>query len=229
MTHTALVKFAPIFTLERFDDPAWTRPGRKMYYPGALQFLPGRTSVPLLADHDEDHEVGTVDKLFQMDWTDGPWICASATVPDDAASWLKRGAGASFGSKVYDRREVSIRGTTAAVIAHAFVEEVSVLIAKKPGEPRAAVLSVQRQEPPAARADRPVAGEVIYGDGTPVRRYYSNAILAVGGKPVRSRAGHAFRRVGGDYIVDQPDGSSVIYHGVDAYREALRDGAAGVR
>ena len=228
MSHTVVVKFAPVFTVDRFNDPAWTRPGRRMYYPGALQFLPGRATVPLLADHDEAHEVGTVDKLFQMDWTDGPWICASATVPDDAASWIKRGAGASFGSRVLDRRQVNIRDTTADVVAHALVDEVSVLIAKKPGEPRAAVLSVQREEPPAARTVRPSEGEVIYGDGTLIRRYYSNAILAVGGVPV-SGSSRTPRRVDRDYIVDQPDGSSVISSGPDAYREAGRDGMVGVR
>jgi hypothetical protein len=146
MSHDVTIKFAPIFTAERFSDPAWTRPGRTMCYPGALKFLPGTTTVPLLVDHDDGREIGTVNRLFQMDWVDGPWICASATIDGDPPCWLERGNGASFGSRVLDRREVSVRDTTAEVIAYALMDEVSVLITKKPGEPRAAVLSVERIE-----------------------------------------------------------------------------------
>jgi hypothetical protein len=70
MSHTALVKFAPIFTLERFDDHAWNRPGRTLYERGAFQFLPGKTTVPLLVDHEDSREIGTVHELFRMDWID---------------------------------------------------------------------------------------------------------------------------------------------------------------
>ena len=73
------------------------------------------------------------------------------------------------------------------------------------------------------------AGDVIYGDGTLVRRFYANAVLAVGGRPLRTSAGHPLPRVGRDYVVDQPDGSQVIYSGADGYREALREGTLGVR
>lgn len=233
MSHTVVVKFAPVFTCDRFNNPAWTRPGRRMYYPGALKFLPGRSTVPLLADHDEGHEIGTVDKLFQMDWTDGPWICASATVPDAAASWIKRGARASFGSRPFDCREVSIRGTTAEVIADAFVDEVSVLIAMKPGEPLARVLWIDKREesPPAVpTSDRAAGGEVFYGDGRTITRHGVGRVLAVGGRPVpRTSAGQAIRREGHDYVIEQRDGTQSIYHGADAYAEALRDGAGGLR
>ena len=50
-------------------------------------------------------------------------------------------------------------------------------------------------------------------------------VLAVGGQPVpRTRSGQPIRREGRDYVVDQPDGSQIIYSGHDAYREALYDG-----
>ena len=42
MSHEAIIKFAPIFTLERFNDPKW-RPDRRMYEPGALKFCRART------------------------------------------------------------------------------------------------------------------------------------------------------------------------------------------
>jgi hypothetical protein len=162
VSHTALVKFAPIFTLERFDDPVWNRAGRTLYERGAFQFLPGKTTVPLLVDHEDSREIGTVHELFRMDWIDGPWIVARATLTAPP-SWLKRGARASFGFSAFQRRELNIRGTRADVIAGGIVTEVSVLSPSvKPAEPCAEVLSLRPTESPAAGADRPVAGEVIH-------------------------------------------------------------------
>ena len=173
MSHTALIKFAPIFTLERFNDPAWSRPGRTMYYNGALRFLPAETSIPLIVDHDDSREIGAVHELFKMDWTDGPWICARATV-NTPPSWLKRGSAASFCCKAPDLREINIRGTKAEVIAWAIAREVSVLSpSKRPAEPRAEVVSYRPAEvrsSPAAvptTSDRAVAGEVIDDDYRP--------------------------------------------------------------
>ena len=58
-----------------------------------------------------------------------------------------------------------------------------------------------------------------------MRRYFPNGELAVGGKPLlRTRSGQAIRREGRDYVIDQPDGSQIIYSGAEGYREALRDG-----
>jgi hypothetical protein len=163
MSHTALIKFAPIFTIERFDDPAWNRPGRLMYEARALRFLPGEESVPLVVDHEESSVVGTVHApMFKMDWIDGPWICARATV-NTPPSWLERGTRASFDFRAPDRRKINIHGTCAEVIAWAVVREVSVLsAAKKPVEPLAEVLSYSPSEEPSSRAavpDRSVARE----------------------------------------------------------------------
>jgi hypothetical protein len=96
---------------------------------------------------------------------------------------------------------------------------------RKPKESRAEVVSFRPTESPPAVPDRAVVGEVIYGDGTPIRRYYSNAIVAVGGVPVRGATGNP-RRVGRDYVVDQADGSQLIYHGAAEYRQAIREGFA---
>jgi hypothetical protein len=84
------VKFAPVFTLERFNDPRWNRTGRTLYESGAFEFPPNKDTIPLLIDHEDDREIGTVHSLFKMDWIDGPWICARATVTDPP-EWLKRG------------------------------------------------------------------------------------------------------------------------------------------
>lgn len=170
MSHTAVVKIAPIFSVERFDDPRWNRPGRTMYYNGALKFLPGKASIPLIVDHDDSCEIGTVHELFKLDWLDGSWVCARATVNTPPA-WLKRGTRASFGFLAPDRREINIRGTKAEVIAWAIVNEVSVLsAAKSPAEPCAEVLSyrpAQAPSSPAAGADRTVAGDT-YDERPPV-------------------------------------------------------------
>jgi hypothetical protein len=45
--HTALIKVAPIRTLERHNDPDWNRPGRTLYGSHALRFL--RTARPSLS------------------------------------------------------------------------------------------------------------------------------------------------------------------------------------
>jgi hypothetical protein len=121
VTHTAVIKFAPAFTAERFLDPASARPGRTMYQ--RLQFLPSKNAIPLLVNHEDDREIGTVHELFRMDWIDGPWICARATVNADAPSWLKSGARASFGFKALDTRDTHIREHRAEVVAHAIVNE----------------------------------------------------------------------------------------------------------
>ena len=45
MSHTTLIKFAPIYSLERHNDPKWNRPGRALYASNALRFAPGKTEV----------------------------------------------------------------------------------------------------------------------------------------------------------------------------------------
>jgi hypothetical protein len=163
MRHKALVMIAPVFTSERFTDPRWARPGRTLYYSGSLRFLPTTETVPLLVDHEDEREIGTVHRLTQIDWTDGPWIAASVTV-DDPPAWLKRNGPASFGMSPYDKRDFQIREHRAEIVAAAFVNEVSVLSpTKKPAEPRARILTLSREEPPAARE------EVFYGGRTIIR------------------------------------------------------------
>ena len=114
MSYEINIKVAPVFTLERFNDPAWTRPGRWMYE--SLQFLPGQTTAKLLVNHDAKREIGVVHHLWRWDWVDGPWVVAHATLTDPP-SWLRRGTRASFGFGVVQRRELNISGIQAEVIA----------------------------------------------------------------------------------------------------------------
>ena len=74
MTYTTLIKIAPITTLERINDPKWARPGRSLYDHGALTFFPGKSSAPLLVNHDETpgREIGVVRELTRFEDTDGP-------------------------------------------------------------------------------------------------------------------------------------------------------------
>jgi hypothetical protein len=170
MTHSALIRFAPVFTRDRFDDPAWAKPGRTMYE--RLDFWPTKT-CPLLVDHDDSKEIGTVTELSRMEWLDGPWFTAVARVTD-APAWLKRGTRVSFGFSPLHTRDVHIRDSRAEVIGRGLVNEVSVLSpGKRPAEPLAEVLSVRAHdgEPAAVRpSERAAAGEVIAHGSAVLRR-----------------------------------------------------------
>jgi hypothetical protein len=222
-----MIKFAPVLTAERYNNPKWERPGRDFYWSGSLTLLP-RRETPLLVNHDESRQVGIVRELSVLDWTDGKWICAHVTVTDPPC-WLDKRTAASFG-----RIDVHapLMGKDAKRVTSAFVKEVSLLPpGVEPAEPLAQVLWIGEAESPAAglSSDRPVAGEVILG-GERIARRYTGQILAVEGQPVRTSSGYPLRREGRDYIVDRRDGLQVIYSGVDAYREALYDGQVlGVR
>lgn len=177
MTYTALIRVAPIQTLERRNDPRWTRRGRTLYQPDALRFLPSRPTVPLLVDHDDEREIGFVREIIRMEDTTGPWLFARAVVTDPPA-WLRRGTPASLGSKILRR------GTFHDdLVCSAIVDEVSLL---SPGveaaEPLAEVAVLQRvdQASPAVRPSSPgrAAGEVIYG-GQRIRRPNVGQVLGV--------------------------------------------------
>ena len=161
-----LIKFAPVHTLERHNDPAWNRAGRSLDEIGSLRFAPGRSTVPLVVDHREEREVGIVHKIFRADWSDGPWWMASATLTEPPAWLEKYGTRASFGFHPYERRTF----TEGELVAAAFVSEVSLLSpATTPAEPLAQVVLVQRSPLPPSTA--PPTGEVTLGHGRIARRY----------------------------------------------------------
>lgn len=69
-----------------------------MYNPGALTFMQGKDSVPLLVDHNDDRAIGVVHTIMRFDDTDGPWLAAVGEVTD-LPSWLRRDTKASFSYK----------------------------------------------------------------------------------------------------------------------------------
>ncbi len=160
MSHKACIRFAPVLTLDRLNDGV--RPGRKLYERGGLRFLPGRSQVPLLVNHDDDREIGFVHDLAVWEDTDGPWFVARATVTDPPA-WLKRGVKASFGFSPLGRSETMRELHGVDVVRRGLVNEVSVLVGEQPAEPLAQVLLVERSLPAAVvPSDRAAAGEVIH-------------------------------------------------------------------
>lgn len=212
---TISMKFAAVHSLEWLKNGVSVDAGRNLYYRGGLEFLPGRVSVPLVIHHDMDRQVGTVDLIYAADWTPGPFYFARAQV-DNLPAWVRRGTPVSFGRW----NAVSFPQGEHERVLSAYVKEISLLPpGVEPGEPLACVLSVDRTAAPAstparaARAPDPV-GEVIYGNGQLVRRYYKT--------PIVIRDGH-------DVIVNQPDGSQDIYHGAEGYQEALRNGVIAGR
>ncbi len=162
MSHTALIRFAPLTTLQRVNDPVWKRPGRTMYDSGALTFHPGKTSAKLLVNHDDDHEIGVVHTLTRWEDTDGPWLAAIAEITD-RPEWLERGTRASFG---YGPIHTAPDVFGCEILRRGIVNEVSVLSpGREPAEPLACVLALHPTEAkptssPAAVPDRAAVGEI---------------------------------------------------------------------
>ena len=149
---------------------------RPQAVPARSPEVPARQDLrPLVVDHNYDREIGRVHSLFQVDWMDGPWICARATLTAPPV-WPKRGTGASFESISLQRNDWDIHGVKADVIAHAIVKEVSALSTKRPAEPRAEVLTCYRTEPVPGSPELQPGDQVIYGNGQLIRRYFPAVI-----------------------------------------------------
>lgn len=161
MTWQATLKVTPLLTLDRINDPAWQKADRQMYDGAdALTFRHQHTSAPLIVDHDDNQEIGTVTDLWRLNWIDGPWIAATATLHKEEP-WLKRGARVSYSAKPYGHRSAYWGRPEDQVITHAFLMEVSVLIARTPAEPLAEVLSVSEVADPVACRHQAEPVEVI--------------------------------------------------------------------
>lgn len=143
MIHTSFIRFAPLTTLKRVNDERWAAP-RTLYDSGALRFLPGHDTVPLLINHDEERPLGVVRELTRFEDTDEPWLAAIAEI-EDPPDWLKHGLPASFAYKNL-LRNPDMFGCD--VVRHALVTEVSVLTTSKPAEPGARVLTVNPTKKP---------------------------------------------------------------------------------
>lgn len=166
MSHTALIKLAPVYDSHLALGPV--HGGGTLYERGCFRTISHQ--VPVVVDHDTDREVGIVRQIVEIPDTDGEWFVALATISEPVA-WIRGGRGgtkASFAFKGLHRRTVN----GWEVVCDALLSEVSVLTPSfKPIEPRAHVLTLRRTE-----SDRPAAGEVFYGDGTLIRRYYTTPI-----------------------------------------------------
>jgi hypothetical protein len=178
--------------------------------------------TPVIIDHHDDRVIGRVRDVWVANDVDygarvRKWHFASCEL-DEKPDWLRRGSGVSWSYNPL--HQYTALGTDTKVLTSCIIREVSILSPSvSPAEPLAHVALVRQVEP------KPAAGErFIYGDGTLIRRYFPNAVVAVGGVPMRTGARKPLRRSGADWVVDHPDGSATIYCGPDGYQEALQDG-----
>ena len=174
MTHTALIKVAPILTLGRQNDPVWTRRDRWLWRSNALRILPHQPTPKLLVDHDDEQVIGYVEKILHLEDTDGPWFMGKAVVTHPPY-WLKRGTPASLSSKILARSTFS-----EDIICDALVHEISVLSpGVQPAEPLARVELYAPRSSPAARdassGHSSAGGEIVHSGR--LRRYFETPII----------------------------------------------------
>ena len=118
-----------------------------MYDPGALTMIPGKTTCPVIVNHDANRLVGEVSSLIRWDDETGPWLAAIRTI-HDAPVWLSKETRVSFGYKP--------AGTSSDVFGceiarRGLVDEVSLLAPdRKPAEPLARVVTLRRSVPAEA-------------------------------------------------------------------------------
>ena len=164
MTHLITVKIAPIVSLEHQPQP-----GRVLFRRNALKLLPGRTDVPLVIDHSMGAELGRIDKLFTLDWIDGPWVAASGWLDKAPPSWLRRGSPASFAR--WDAHAAS--DELGERVVSAWLKEVSICLSSEPLEAGAQVLSIRRTE------TKPEALEEIVQTTGVIYRPSSGVVLGI--------------------------------------------------
>jgi hypothetical protein len=152
------VQFAPLATLERMNDPTWNRAGRTLYDSGSLSFLPNKTGVPLLVDHEKSRHVGIVNRLYRSEEPSGPWLCATARVTSPP-SWLTRDTPASFAFLPVQESSFTQPGD-ADHIRKGWIKEVSILSpGTNPAEPHAKVtvlLPAEQPKPATSTPAKPV-------------------------------------------------------------------------
>jgi hypothetical protein len=148
MTHTILVKLAPIVDTEAVRNPASIRPGRTLYQRGALELLPG---AKVLIDHDHGRVIGRVRELSELRDTDGPWLAALCDLSHPPV-WIERGTRASFEvAPLLDQQLGQGRR-----VCRGLLTEVSILPANvEPAEPRASVVTIRNHDADGESAHRP--------------------------------------------------------------------------
>jgi len=159
MSRTVVVLLGPTSSIGNLVDPVLRREPRTFY--GKLRLLDYLGPVDVLANHNHDHVVGCVSRVFKLaDWPVGnsrtDWWAAELSL--DGADWAKRGTACSIAA--WPLGTESDYGEGVEVIHDAIVHEVSLVAPPhRPAEPFARVLSVRNEEPVS-----------IAGDGQLLRR-----------------------------------------------------------
>ena len=162
----AHIQFAPIASLERLNDPAWNRADRTLYDSGSLSFMPGRTEIPLLIDHDVERRVGVVNTLYRIEEPDGQWLSAACRVTAPPG-WLTRGTQASFAFLPIQESSFTQPGD-ADHIRKGWITEVGILSpGTKPAEPHAKVTLLQPAKQPKPATTTPARPKATPGPTRP--------------------------------------------------------------
>ncbi len=159
-THVALIKICRAYDSRLIGGPV--RGDATMF--SELRFLPSKSSVPVVINHDVDREVGRVHEIFVMEWPEGSemrrWNVARCSLIDPLPGWLRRGTGASFSHRRLHTH--SLNGWDH--VTSAFVDEVTLVGPDfEPVEPLAEVLLLRR-DAPGARSGTLVRPAVVYLD-----------------------------------------------------------------
>jgi hypothetical protein len=161
-TWTALIRFAPLTTLERVNSEAWK--GTRTMYDSHSRVCTGEDELPLIVDHDDTKVIGVVRSLDRFEDVDGPWLTALARIYERPA-WLKRNTPVSFG---YGSAGTSRNVFGCEILRRGIVSEISLLSpGVEPAEPGAKVLTINRDETAALDPGDRVSygGRMIYRPG----------------------------------------------------------------
>lgn len=156
----------------------------------------GASPIPVLIDHDEQKHAGTVTVVSaHKDWAladfvlDGPHAAEAAAliersgkvspsiIPLDKDPYLATPHSPFHNPTHWYTRaklfEISVLSPTAAP----WYEGAQVTHTHR-------APSVTRSSAAVATSDRPAVGETFYGNGQTIHRFFENAVLTVGGRPV---------------------------------------------
>lgn len=140
MSHSAVIKFAPIVSKEVLLDTDKLRAGRSLYQAGSLTLA---KDAPVVVDHNMEKTIGRVEEIFRHEDVDGPWYAARCSL-DRPPGWLRRGTPASFAFVNLARQDLG----AGERILRGYVTEVTVCsTSHRPVDPAAKVCLVRELEP----------------------------------------------------------------------------------
>jgi hypothetical protein len=93
VSYSAVIRLGPLVSEEALRDPASEERGRDIYQRGAMSLV---RDAPVLVNHLDGLEVGSVEELWE--WNEGPggWLVARCTITAELL-WLRVGTKASVG------------------------------------------------------------------------------------------------------------------------------------